>query len=81
MHELDNMDASASGNPWYPLECIVVRWYGGCFMQLIGRCSKSVVILFATIFLGVSGDVGCLHMLVGLKVESLWLSCEVMRAS
>ena len=24
MHELDNMDASASGNPWYPLECIVV---------------------------------------------------------
>ena len=24
MHELDNMDASVSGNPWYPLECIVV---------------------------------------------------------
>ena len=24
LHELDNMDASASGNPWYPLECIVV---------------------------------------------------------
>ena len=50
-------------------------------MQVIERCSDSVVILFATIFLGVSRDVGCLHMLVGLKVESLWLSCEVMRAS
>ena len=28
MHELDNMDASASGNPWYPPECIVVMaWW------------------------------------------------------
>ena len=39
-------------------------------MQVIGRCSKSVVILFTAIFLGVSGDVGCLHMSVGLKIES-----------
>ena len=74
MHELDNMDASASGNPWYPLRVhdrIIVRWCGGCFMQVIERCSKSVVILFAAIFLGVSGDVGCLHMSVGLKIGSL----------
>ena len=40
-------------------------------MQIIGRCLKSVVILFAAIFLGVSGDVGCLHMLVGLKIGRL----------
>ena len=73
LHELDNMDPWTSGNPWYPLECIfvfVVRWCGGCFVQIIGRCSKSVVILFAAIFLGVSVDVGCLHMSVGLKIES-----------
>ena len=37
-------------------------------MQIIERCSKSVVILFAAIFLGVSGDVGCLHMSVGLEI-------------
>ena len=37
-------------------------------MQVIERCSKSVAILFVGVFLGVSGDVGCLHMSVGLKV-------------
>ena len=29
LHELDNMDPSVSGDPWYPLECIcrrVVWW-------------------------------------------------------
>ena len=40
-------------------------------MQVIGRCSKSVIILFAAVFLGVSGDVGCLHRSVGLEIESL----------
>jgi hypothetical protein len=61
-----------SGNPWYPLECIVVVWCGGCFMQFIeGRCSKSVVIVSSRRILeGVSGVVGCLHMSVGLKIES-----------
>ena len=48
-------------------------------MQVIGRCSKSVALLFATIFLGVSGDVGCLHMSVVLNTESslaeLWGLC------
>ena len=39
-------------------------------MQVIGRCSKSVVILFAAVFLGVSGDVGCLHLSVGLEIGS-----------
>ena len=39
-------------------------------MQVIERCSESVVILFAAVFLGVSGNVGCLHMSVGLKIES-----------
>ena len=39
-------------------------------MQIIGRCLESVVILFATVVFGVSGDVGCLHMSVGLKIES-----------
>ena len=39
-------------------------------MQVIGRCSKSVVILFTAVFLGMSGDVGCLHMSVGLKTGS-----------
>ena len=37
-------------------------------MQVIGRCSESVVILFVAIFLGMSGDVGCLHMPVGPKI-------------
>ena len=28
LHELDNMDALASGNPWYPLECIIMMvWW------------------------------------------------------
>ena len=33
LHELDNMDPSVSGDPWYPLECIyrkilfVVVWW------------------------------------------------------
>ena len=36
-------------------------------MQVIGRCSKSVVIF---VFRRVSGDVGCLHMSVGLKIGS-----------
>ena len=41
------------------------------FMQIIGRCLKSVVILFCRhIIFGVSGDVGCLHMSIGLKIES-----------
>ena len=40
-------------------------------MQIIERCSKSVVILFTAVFLSVSGDVGCLHMSVGLKIGSL----------
>ena len=40
-------------------------------MQVIERCSKSVVLLFAAVdFFGASGDVGCLHMSVGLKIES-----------
>ena len=52
-------------------------------MQVIGRCSKSVVILFyRRMSLGVSGDVGCLHMSVGLKIGSfLGLSSGLMRAS
>ena len=64
------MDASASGNPCYPPECIVILSWDGvvaAFMQIIGRCLKSVVILF----FGVSGDVGCLHMSIGLKIGSL----------
>ena len=75
MHELDNMDASASGNPWYPLECIIVSSSDGVvvavFTQVIGRCSKSVLVLFAAVLPCMSGVVGCLHMSVGLKIESL----------
>ena len=42
-------------------------------MQIIGRCLKSVVIFFfaAILLFGVSGDVGCLHMSIGLKIGSL----------
>ena len=40
-------------------------------MQAIERCSKSVVILFTAVILGVSGDVGCLHMSVGLEIRDL----------
>ena len=39
-------------------------------MQVIERHSKSVVILFTAVALGVSEDVGCLHMSVGLKIGS-----------
>ena len=40
-------------------------------MQVIERCSESVVILFAAVLLCVSEDVGCLHMSVGLKIRNL----------
>ena len=40
MHELDNMDASASGNPWYPPECIVVLSWCGVMAAL---CRSSAV--------------------------------------
>ena len=39
-------------------------------MQIIERCLESVVIACHQGFLGVSGDVGCLHMSVGLKIGS-----------
>ena len=40
MHELDIMDASASGNPWYPAECIVILSQGGVVAAL---CRSSAV--------------------------------------
>ena len=63
-------DASVSGHPWYPLECIVVSRRSGRMMRSIGRCSDSVVIVLSALSFGVSGVVGCLHMSVGLKIES-----------
>ena len=69
---MDAADASGSGNPWYPLECIVVsRWllYAGhrvSVFEVRRNCFNRRILE------GVSGDVGFPHMPVGLRVENAW---------
>ena len=64
------MDASASGSPWYPSECIVVRvWWP------LDAGHRAVFGLRRNCFIrdsrsGVSGDVGWSHVSVGSKIES-----------
>ena len=71
------MDPSVSGDPWYPLECICRKRCGGCFMQFIGSVFEVRRICFIRrVRRGVSGDVGCLHMSIGLKIGVFWMSSE-----
>ena len=67
------MNASVIGNPWYPLQCIVVLSCGGVVAAYAGHRAVFEVrrnIVLSSYFFGVSGDVGCLHISVGLKIES-----------
>ena len=69
------MDPSVSGDPSYPLECIchkmvvsfVVVWW---LLYAVHRAVFEVrrICLYPPYAYGVSGDVGCLHMSVGLKI-------------
>ena len=69
------MDPSVSGDPWYPLECIcrqmvvlfVVVWW---LLYAVHRAVFKVrrICFIRRMREGMSGDVGCLHMSVGLKI-------------
>ena len=65
------MDASASGNPWYPPACICCNIVRVWWLLYAGHRAVFEVhrIYFIRRFRSVSGDVGCLHMPVGLRIE------------
>ena len=70
MHELDNMNASASGDSWYPptsIIVVVVWWLLYADHRAVFKVRR---ICFIRRNRGVSGYVGCLHMPVGLKIEN-----------
>ena len=77
------MDPSMSGDPWYPLECIcrkiVVIIRSGVVAALCsssGGVRSPSYLFYPPYARGVSGDVGCLHMSVGLKIGVLWVSSK-----
>ena len=76
------MDASVSGNPWYPPACIIVVlvwWLPYAVHRAVFEVRRNC---FIRRIRSVSGDVGCLHKSVGLKIESsLVKTVRVMRAS
>ena len=49
LHELDNMDPSGSGDPWYPLECIYCKVVWWLLYAVHRRCSKSVIFVLSAV--------------------------------